>query len=185
MNNTSVNPLKRINFQGKIHLVTNDDELSVHEKALQSAQALGFDTETRASFKKGEVYQVALIQLATEHEAFLIRLHGITKFSIIQSVFENHDILKVGVAIRDDLNSLQKIFKFQPKNFVELQTVAKQKGLKNMGLKGMTEEVLNATLSKKAKISNWENRILTDEQIMYAATDAWIGLKLFSEMTKV
>lgn len=169
----------RISFGGKIHLITNDQELAAITPALKQATALGFDTETRASFKVGEVYKVALLQLATDQDAYLIRLHGITQFEDIKSVFEDPQILKVGAAIRDDLKALQKLFKFTPQNFTELQDVAKKAGLKNMGLRGMTEEVLQASLSKKAKISNWESRVLTEDQIMYAATDAWIGLKLY------
>jgi ribonuclease D len=173
------NSYKRISFPGKIHLITNDQELATMAPALASTTALGFDTETRASFKVGEVYQVALLQLATEHDAYLIRLHGITKFESIQALFENTQILKVGVAIRDDLKALKKLFHFTPENFIELQHIAKEAKLKNMGLRGMTEEVLQASLSKRAKISNWELRTLSDDQIMYAATDAWIGLKLY------
>tara|TARA_B110001454_G_scaffold28073_1_gene27428 strand:- start:15069 stop:15623 length:555 start_codon:yes stop_codon:yes gene_type:complete len=173
----------RINFTGKIHLITNDQELATAISSLQSAHILGFDTETRASFKVGEVYKVALLQLATEMDAYLIRLHGIQNFEPIARILENPNIPKVGVAIRDDLKTLQKTFKFIPENFIELQTVAKEKGLKNMGLRGMTEEVLQSSLSKKAKISNWEVKVLSPEQILYAATDAWIGLKLYQKLT--
>lgn len=174
--------LSLINFKGKIHLITNDQELASVAEAINSAPQLGFDTETRASFKVGEVYQVALLQLATEDDAYLIRLHGIKSFESINSVFENNQILKVGVAIRDDIKNLQKRFKFDPQNFVELQDLAKKKGLKNFGLKGMTEELLQAKLSKAAKITNWEVPKLTDQQILYAATDAWIGLVLYKKM---
>lgn len=172
----------RIRFPGKIHLISTDQELAVVAPSLKSAEILGFDTETRASFKVGEVYQVALLQLATETDAYLIRLHGIKQFESIKNVFENEKTLKVGVAIRDDLKLLQKLFKFVPENFIELQTVAKEKGLKNMGLRGMTEEILQSSLSKKAKISNWEVKTLSADQIMYAATDAWVGLKLFQKL---
>lgn len=176
---------KRITFPGKIHLINTDQELGAMASVIESATALGFDTETRASFKVGEVYQTALIQLATEDEAFLIRLHGLRVFDPIIRVFENPEILKVGAAIRDDLKQLQKLFKFSPQNFIELQSVAKIKGLKNLGLRGMTEEVLQASLSKRAKTSNWETKILTADQIMYAATDAWIGLKLYQEISRL
>lgn len=182
INNENQSSYPQINFTGKIHLITNDQGLSEIATNLKSAQALGFDTETRASFKKGEVYKVALLQLATEKEAFLIRLHTLTRFELIKSIFEHPQILKVGVAVRDDLNLLQKIFQFSPQNFVELQSLAKQKGLKNMGLRGMTEEILQARLSKRAKISNWETPVLSQEQIMYAATDAWIGLELYKKI---
>jgi ribonuclease D len=170
---------EQIQFPGKIHLITNDDELASVAPALKTARALGFDTETRASFKVGEIYKVALLQLATENDAYLIRLHGVTYFENIKALFEDVNVLKVGVAIRDDLKLLQKLFSFNPQNFIELQSLAKEKGLKNMGLRGMTEEVLQASLSKKAKISNWELKTLSAEQVIYAATDAWIGLKLY------
>jgi ribonuclease D len=176
------NNYPRISFPGKIHLISNDQELAAIAQPLNSAELLGFDTETRASFKVGEVYKVALVQLATEQDAYLIRLPGLTQFDVIKSIFENEKVLKVGVALRDDLNSLQKIFRFHPQSFVELQKIAKEKGLKNMGLRGMTEEVLKANLSKKAKISNWETKTLTPEQILYAATDAWIGLTLYKKI---
>ncbi len=173
---------ERIRFPGKIHLITNDQELGFVTSRLSTATILGFDTETRASFKVGEVYKVALLQLAMEEDVYLIRLHGITQFEFIKNIFENPQVLKVGVAIRDDLKILQKIFNFTPEHFIDLQSVAKEKGLKNMGLRGMTEEVLQANLSKKAKISNWEAKTLTDDQINYAATDAWIGLKLYQKL---
>jgi ribonuclease D len=173
---------KPIHFPGKIHLIQNDQQLAEVSVELNHAKELGFDTETRPSFKKGDFFKVALLQLSTENEAYLIRLHGITQFESVKNIFENKQIVKVGVAIRDDLKELQKIFKFTPQNFIELQDLAKLKGLKNFGLKGMTEEVLQASLSKRAKISNWEAHTLTDQQIMYAATDAWIGLKLFQKI---
>lgn len=180
MDTNSIKPIyPLIQFKGKIHLITNDTELSKVSEQISSAKELGFDTETRASFRKGEVYKVALLQLATDSDAFLIRLHGIKNFESIKDVLENPEILKAGVAIRDDLKNLQKLFKFIPQNFVELQDLAKKKGLQNFGLKGMTEEVLQARLSKAAKITNWEVPRLTDQQILYAATDAWIGLQLF------
>jgi len=171
-----------ISFSGKIHLITNDQELAAVADQLNSVTEFGFDTETKPSFKKGDVFRVALLQLATETDAYLFRLHFLNHFEVLEDIFENKQILKVGVAIRDDLKSLQKIFKFTPEHFVELQTVAKEKGLQNFGLKGMAEEVLQARLSKGPKMTNWEARELTDQQLMYAATDAWIGLHLLKKL---
>ncbi len=177
--------LSRISFSGKIHLITTDDELSLACLALGSAKELGFDTETKPSFKKGEIYQVALLQLSTDTDAYIIRLHQVTRFDLIQKIFENENIILVGAAIRDDLNQLQKIFKFIPRQFVELQSLAKEKGLKNFGLKGMAEEILQSTFSKRSKLTNWEAKILTEQQLIYAATDAWIGLKLYQKLIKL
>lgn len=174
--------LKRISFPGKIHLISNNQELAVVADNLCAATALGFDTETKPSFKKGDVHKVALLQLATETDAYLIRLHGITQFQAIKTIFENKEILKVGLAIRDDIKQLRKTFEFDPQNFIELQDIAKAQNLKNFGLKGMTAELLNAALSKGPKTSNWEARVLSIPQEMYAATDAWIGLQLYRKL---
>lgn len=174
--------LKFLTFPGKIHLIKTDAELEAVSNQLLEAQELGFDTETRPAFKKGESYNVALLQLATETDAFLIRLHFIKNFAVFKMIFENPNVVKTGVAIRDDLKQLQKLFQFTPQHFVELQGLAKARDLKNFGLRGMTEEVLEATISKGPKTTNWEAFELTERQLMYAATDAWIGLKLYQKL---
>lgn len=174
--------LPLISFTGKTHLITKDSELAVFADVLKSATELGFDTETRPSFKKGESYLPALLQLATTDTAYLIRLHDIKNFEVLKEIFENEAVLKTGVAIKHDLKQLQMRFKFTAKNFVELQDLAKKKNLQNFGLQGMTEEVLAGRLSKRAKITNWEAPTLTAPQLLYAATDAWVGLVLYKKL---
>jgi ribonuclease D len=174
-----------IQFPGQIHSINTNQELEKVLPEILAQTELGFDTETRASFHKGEVYQVALVQLATESNAYLIRIQNLKDFTPLKHIFENTKIKKVGAALRDDLKALQKMFPFTPQNFLELQELSTQKGLANKGLKGMTEEVLGKTLSKRAKISNWERFPLSHEQIIYAATDAWIGLKLYKAMSEM
>lgn len=169
-------------FPGKIITVTNDGEVSSALSLFLDQQIIGFDTETKPSFKKGEYHHVSLLQLATEDFAILFRLQFLKNFLPIQQFFEKETVLKAGVAIRDDIRALQKLFPFTPLGFIELADIAKKKGLKNFGLKGMSEEVLNLTLSKKAKLSNWEASDLKLEQLQYAATDAWIGRKIFEKL---
>jgi ribonuclease D len=171
--------LKRVSFPGKIHLIRSDQELMAIEWGRLTA--VGFDTETRPSFKKGDVFKVALLQLATDTDAYLLRLHFLTQFQAIKDILENKDILKVGLAIGHDLKILQKTFKFAPQGFVDLQHLAKNR-LKNFGLKGMTEEVLQGALSKRSKLTNWEARDLSADQQMYAATDAWACLAIYNKL---
>lgn len=173
----------KASFSGEIITVNqNKDIFAACQKLLDSDGILGFDTETKPAFRKGEVYKVSLLQLSTDSVAVLFRLHYINDFSVIKEIFENKDLIKAGVAIRDDIKALQKLFPFTPTNFIELADVAKQKELKNFGLKGMTEEVLGLTLSKKAKLSNWQAKDLNEEQNLYAATDAWIGRQLYLKL---
>lgn len=173
-----------ISFPGKIHLITTDEALSKASEGLLASTALGFDTETRPSFRKGEVFKVALLQLANDTDAYIIRLHFIKHFGVLKTILENDSVLKVGVAVRDDIKQLQKTFNFIPRNIVELQDLAKVKGLQNFGLKGMTEEVLQAPLTKGPKLTNWEAHTLTEQQIMYAATDAWVGLAIYRKLNE-
>jgi ribonuclease D len=176
------NQIPFIQFPGKIHLITSDEQCAQLVEPLLMVEEFGFDTETRPSFKKGEVHTVSLLQLATDSDAYLFRLHKLNQFEILKQILENKEVLKVGVAVRDDLKTLQKRFVFAPQNVIELQSVAKAKGLLNMGLKGMAEEVLGGVLSKRAKITNWEMPHLTDAQVRYAATDAWVGLAIYRKV---
>lgn len=169
-----------ISFPGKIREIRNDRDMEGVD--LSGVEAFGFDTETKPSFKKGDDFKTALLQLASDETAFLFRLHHITQFQKIRDVLEDARVLKVGAAISHDLKQLQRIFPFRPDGFVEIQKVAKEKGVKNMGLKGMTEELLGAWLTKGPKMTNWERLDLTEEQLVYAATDAWIGLELYRHL---
>jgi ribonuclease D len=169
-------------FSGKIITILKDEEIAPAMEFLKDVRVIGFDTETKPSFKKGEFYHVSLLQLASDDHALLFRLHFLKDFSLVKILFEDKTVIKTGVAIRDDIKALQKLFEFTPHNFVELSEIAKARNMKNFGLKGMTEEVLNLTLSKKAKLSNWEAHDLKTEQLQYAATDAWIGRKLYQKL---
>ncbi len=174
----------KASFPGKIVVVSNDDDVLHALNCLNQSTVIGFDTETRPSFRKGEVYSVSLLQLSTATDAFLFRLLHLRDLSPFISFFENEEIIKAGVAIRDDIKGLQKQFSFSPRGFIELADLAKLNQLKNFGLKGMTEEVLGLTLSKRAKLTNWETHEFTAEQKMYAATDAWIGREIYLSLTK-
>ena len=163
-------------------MITSDRVLA--ELDLSSIKAFGFDTETKPAYRKGENFKTALLQLATDTDAYLFRLHYLKNFETLRDVFENPSIIKVGAAISHDLKQMQRIFPFNPKGFIDIQTIAKQKGLKNLGLKKMTEDVLGSYLYKGPKMTNWERQILTEEQLLYAATDAWVGLELYRKLTR-
>lgn len=173
----------KAHFPGRISVINQDNDIKKALFNLQHEAIVGFDTETRPSFKKGEQYLVSLLQLASDEHALLFRLNKLSDFSEIKNFLENDKIKKVGVAIRDDINGLKKIFSFHANNFIELADLAEKNNIKSRGLKGMTEETLMLSLSKKAKLSNWEGPILKPDQVQYAATDAWIGKKIYEKLT--
>ncbi|CBW25831.1 putative 3'-5' exonuclease [Halobacteriovorax marinus SJ] len=177
-----INKLEMLKFQGNIHLITDDAEAIKIAKKLSSEEILGFDTETRPSFKKGENYDVALLQLSTENDAYLFRLNKMKLPNELVDLLADENIVKAGVAVRDDIKSLQKLNPFKEESFCELQDVAKELGVKNFGLRALCAIFLNYRLSKRAKITNWEQPKLTQAQIHYAACDAWVGLQIYKKM---
>jgi ribonuclease D len=177
-----VNSLPLKAFEGKIVLI--DDPAKV-EKAVQeiSKQRLvGFDTETRPSFKKGQHYKVSLLQLALDKKVFLIRLSHTGLTDELIALFENENVIKTGVGLRDDLVALQKLRKFHAKGFEDLAVISKKSGLLVESVKKLTALLLGFRISKSAQTSNWEATSLSEKQLEYAATDAWVCLEIHKKL---
>lgn len=166
-------------YEGPVKVISDDESLDEALHEIHKAPVLGFDTETKPAFKKGVYNPVALIQLATEDQVWVIQnlLAGFPKKLI--DVFENKEIIKTGAAIHDDLKDLQKIRKFQPQSFVDLNQVARELEMKNSGLRNMCGIFLEKRISKGQQTSNWEREELSEKQIIYAATDAYVSLEIF------
>lgn len=180
-----INKLEMLKFQGSIHVVTDTDEAISIASKLIDEPILGFDTETRPSFKKGESYDVSLLQLSTEESAYLFRLNKMKFPKELAELLANPKIVKAGVAVRDDIKALQKLHPFKEESFCELQDFAKKLNVKNFGLRALCAIFLDYRLSKRAKITNWEQTPLTDAQVQYAACDAWVGLQIYKQMKSV
>lgn len=170
-------------FSGDIYIIDSAEQVNDVAEFLSSQAVIGFDTETRPSFKKGVVNKVALLQLSTENEAFLIRVNKLGLPAPIRKILSNPAIIKPGVAIRDDIKGLQAIAKFNPAGFIELQDHAKDLGIQNFSLKKLTAIVLGFRISKSQQLSNWEAEELTEAQQIYAATDAWTALNIYQNFS--
>ncbi len=166
-------------FEGKIIVVDSLEQINSAVKILRKEAVIGFDTETKPSFKKGVNNQVALLQLSTRNHAFLFRLNKIGLPNKIRELLANPNILKSGVAIHDDIKILRNLNDFKPAGFVELQEHAKGMGILNFSLKKLTAIACGFRISKGQQLSNWEAEKLTEAQQIYAATDAWAALEIY------
>lgn len=173
-------PLK--SFEGDIILVDSDSKFQYAVEELAKQSIIGFDTETKPSFKKGVNNKVALLQLSTENRAFLFRINRIGLPQELRNILTDPKILKPGVAIRDDIKGLQDIVHFEPAGFIELQDIAKDMGIQNFSLKKLAAIFCGFRISKGQQLSNWEAYELTEPQQVYAATDAWAALKIFEKI---
>ena len=176
---SEINELPMKQYDGPIHLCRTPEEAEQAVLKLSKEPLLGFDTETRPAFRKGESYDPSLLQLATETEVYLFQIQqtGLTPGLI--AILSNPNIIKAGVAIDRDVNELCAIADFEPDGFVELADFAKQAHIKNLGLRGLTAILFGFRISKKEQVSNWARKDLTESQKIYAATDAWLGYKIF------
>lgn len=171
-------------FEGDIHIIDSPDQLPGAIDYLKKQAVLGFDTETRPSFKKGQVNKVALLQLSTLEKAYLFRINSIGLPKELVKLLSSDSVEKVGAAIRDDIKILQDINHFKPNGFIELQEFVKNFGIENFGLKKLAGLVLGFRISKSQRLSNWEADKLTPSQMRYAATDAWVSLKIYHRLLK-
>ncbi|MGY6743175.1 MAG: 3'-5' exonuclease [Cecembia sp.] len=178
-----INELPLGYFEGEIVLVNSRDQIKEVASELNRHSLLGFDTETRPSFRKGTQYYVSLLQLATEETAFLIRLNEIGMPAVIQEILEDPQIIKIGAAVLDDLRALRKVaVGFQPESFFDLNDELKKVGFQNIGVRNLAAMVLNMRISKSEQVSNWEAAELSDKQQLYAATDAWVCLEIYKKL---
>ena len=166
-------------FDGEIHLVENEADLEFAVNYLQQQKVIGFDTETRPSFKKGQINKVALLQLSGDNKAFIFRLNKIGLPERVAGLLADASKKKVGVAIRDDIKGLKKLKPFEPAGFLELQEYVKEFGIENFSLKKLAGIVLGVRISKSQRLTNWEADVLTPAQLSYAATDAWVSAEIY------
>ncbi|MBN1597662.1 MAG: 3'-5' exonuclease domain-containing protein 2 [Bacteroidales bacterium] len=179
-----LNLLPRKKFEGEIIFV---DSFHKYHKVLPEIERetiFGFDTETRPSFRKGNMNKVSLLQLSTGVKAFIFRVNKIGLPDSLMKILANDDIIKTGVAIKDDLAGLKKLSHFNPGGFIELQEHVKNYGIEDQGLKKLTGNILGFRISKRQQTSNWEADTLTVAQIEYAATDAWVCYQIYSVLQK-
>ncbi len=169
-------------FRGEIVLV--DDITGFYDvlPRLLKARILGFDTETRPSFRKGRKNNVSLIQLATEDLACLIRINKIGIPPELAGILSDPGVLKAGVAVHDDIKYLRKVNGFSPSGFVDLQKFVKDYGIESSGLKKLTAIILGFRISKRQQVTDWEAETLSEAQLIYAATDAWVCQKIYKKL---
>ena len=174
-----ISALPRRSYDGHIHVVDSDAKMHAAVQALGGEEVLGFDTETRPTFKVGESYPPALVQLAASGSVYIFQLRHITSYGPLAGILADKHVLKAGIAVRDDIIKLGTVFAFKPAGFVELADMTKKLGIKNAGLRGLAALLFGFKISKQAKISRWDAPKLTHEQIVYAATDAWICREIY------
>jgi ribonuclease D len=174
-----INTLPIIRFEGDVIMVTSEQQAEDILKHLMEETWLGFDTESKPSFTKGTSYPVSLVQFSTQDTAYLFQLIKTGFPDRLVELLENKQIKKIGVGIKTDIVKLQEQRFFIPGGFVDLSELAAAKGIIQVGVRGLTARYLHHRLPKTAQKTNWARSKLTMKQQIYAASDAWICLKVY------
>ena len=185
LSKTEINSLPLRYYNGPIHIIQTTEQAKDACAILIKEKVLGFDTETRPAFYKGQSYLPSLLQMAGTKVVYLFQLSKCGLTDSITNLLSNDNIIKSGVAIDQDLTGLQQILHFDPAGFIDLGDIARLKGLPHHGLRGLGACLLNFRISKSGRTSNWSANQLTKKQIKYAATDAWLGRELYLKYKQI
>ena len=184
-NKAIISTLPLIRFEGKIITVISESEASRAVDFLLSQPILGIDTETKPTFKRGVIHQVALLQVATHDLCFLFRLNYLGLSPSVVRLLMDRTVPKVGLSLHDDLNMLHKRGEFQAGSFIDLQNVVKEIGIEDMSLQKLYANIFGMRISKAQQLSNWQADVLSDKQKVYAATDAWACIVIYEELMRL
>lgn len=182
IDNEQLSQLPRGAFPGQIEIIEDEHGIARACEFLMSQPVIGFDTETRPTFKSGAMNKVALLQLSAADRCFLFRLCKIRFDREIVRLLEDKRVLKIGAAVDGDIRGLQQLRHFRPGGFVDLQELVGQYGIGEKSVRKMSGIVLGLTVSKAQRLSNWEAAALTPSQQLYAATDAWICTQIYNRL---
>ena len=179
-----INRLPLFKYEGQIHLIQTDSQAAAAVSELRRERILGFDIETRPTFRKGESYPPALLQLAGSSAVYVFQLHQLQDLKWFVDLFSDATIIKAGVSLDHDIRKLKERQEFQAAGFVELSKLSDAAGIRNNGLRGLAAILLKLRISKGAQRSNWSRPDLTREQIVYAATDAFISREIYLRLNE-
>ena len=178
-------PFERLGLE-RITLVSTAEEAQKAFVALTAAPAWGFDTESKPTFRVGEVSDGPhILQLSTPERAWVFQLHEPGCRAVAARLLEHKGIAKAGFGLGDDRKRIVAKLGVEPAGILELNSVFRERGFrKDMGVKGAVAVLFNQRFikSKKAATSNWANVRLTEAQLVYAANDAYAAIRVFEAL---
>lgn len=172
--------LPQEDFTGRIFVVLTEDEARRAVDYLMKFPVVGFDTETRPNFRKGQSNKVALMQISTEDTCFLFRLNRIGIPDSLESLLASGEVKKIGLSLRDDFGALRKRSAMHPSNFIDLQKIVGDYGIEVASLQKIYAILFKKKIAKGQRLTNWEADVLTEAQKRYAALDAWACLRIYN-----
>jgi ribonuclease D len=171
---------------GRIDLVATAAQADRAIAELAGVAVLGFDTESKPTFAKGEVSDGPhIVQLATLAKAWVFQLHVPACRGALAELLASHASRKVGFGLGDDLRRIRSKLGVEAFGVVDLNHLFRARGYrKDIGVRTAVAILFGQRFLKsgKASTSNWAARQLSESQLLYAANDAWAAARVFAAM---
>lgn len=179
----AISEMEAVTFPGMITIVDTPQLAAEAVGALENETLVGFDTETKPAFRKGQTNPVALMQVATDTHCYLFRLNLLGMNPDVKRFLENGNITKIGLSLKDDFFVMHRSAEFEPKGFIDLQNFVRRYRIADCSLQRIYAILFGQRISKAQRLSNWEAPRLTPAQQSYASIDAWACLRIYRHLT--
>jgi ribonuclease D len=170
----------------RIHVPTTREEFASAAAAITAAGIVGFDTESKPTFVVGDVSEGPhVVQFALHDKAYLFQVHRAEGLPFLVELLQSDAVIKVGFGLRSDSGQIFKKLGVKFGGVVDLNTVFSMQGYrKEMGARAAVGLVFKQRFAKSKKITttDWSQRELTPQQILYAANDAYAALKVLEAL---
>ncbi len=176
--------MPQVMFPGDIHVIDSIYHVKEAVRVLSNSPLVGFDTETRPSFRKGIVHKTALIQISTLDECFLFRSCKIGMPDVLAQYLASAEHKKVGLSLHDDFKIMRKLSNMEPAGFIDLQDVVGDYCITDISLQKIYAILFGGKIAKGQQLTNWEAPELSAAQQNYGAVDAWACLKIYNYLSQ-
>ena len=176
--------MPQVMYPGDIHVIDSIYHVKEAVNVLKRCPLVGFDTETRPSFRKGVVHKTALIQISTHDECFLFRTCKIGLPEVLAQYLACPECHKVGLSLHDDFKILSKWGNIEPAGFIDLQDVVGNYCITDISLQKIYAILFGKKIAKGQQLTNWEAPELSPAQQNYGAVDAWACLKIYEYLNE-
>lgn len=180
-----INEMPVVVFPGTIEVIDVPERVDAAVASLRKESVVGFDTETRPSFRKGIVHKVSLLQLSTHNESYLFRLNRIGIPDSLAVFLADESVKKIGLSVKDDFHALRARTDVTPSGFVEIQALCGEMGIEEKGLQKIYALLFGEKISKSQQCSNWEAETLSESQCSYASIDAWACVRIYDYLEEL
>jgi ribonuclease D len=181
-----MDPFEGLDLQ-RVFVVSNERQAGLALGELMEATLVGFDTESKPTFQKGEKSEGPhVLQFATTEKAFIFQSHVEESYSVILELLKSAQLTKIGFGLDGDLAQISNRFGIRPSSIVDLDSSFRKLGYRNsVGAKSAIAMLFNRKMTKSKAIttSNWGARELNDRQLLYAANDAYAAIQVYHALS--